>query len=886
MKALCNFFVLMLASVALASCGGGGSGSNSTFGGSPAFDISITASPTSITTNSFTTLTVSVKNPGGTNAPDGTSVTASLTPTTIGTVSGASASGASATNTVTGGTTTFLFNSSNQSGTAHITITASKSSASINVNVTAGSTQDPRLQLVATSNSLPLNTLPYDPANKICPAIFLGSPYVSEVTVTWRHSNGQLVTGTTSVNASVAPTSVIGFSILNGTGSGGSSTNPCTDNFHTLLGSGPVQVTGGVGTIYIVSGAVAGTGTLSVTAIDPDSGQTISSELQITVAGGASGLPASVTAASTGGAYVKTSGGISALVNATVADGNGNVVADTNGYDNVQFSIAGPAGSDAQLSAINAAGQTVTGSTVATDTHNGIASVTFLPGNQQGPVQVMATADRADGNVDNGIQDAVSSTATVVVSDGKLFKLTLQLPDGDAIAAGATSSSVVEDPTGSRNYVLTISAKGVDRQGNAVLPGTQIGFGAIDSPQSPTAVASLQNWFQISGSKGDPQEAGYQFTATDGHFTTAGGGAGPGDTLLVIGKASQGAPAGNDDLESSSKITSVNSATSLNVGTVFNRNDGTGTIVNSGPVLPYIVGRGEFGSVLSPAYTDANSSTTLTGVATTTLAYPANAIGKAVALWAQGTGTDIISGTTDVVADVATFVYPGSSVGAIMTASPDPLPGNTTVNVTVCYYDGNNNPIPNFDISFAFNFSGVGSGTADGISTSGKLAHLTGANGCVTVPVTTASLPATTGTTAGPTITFSAGPLNSTSTGGGSPVSVEVPFVVNAAQLQVTCPKSTTAGVYNVGLTLLDSSGAGMPGQAITATCTPATLSSSTPAPTDANGNTSAVITDTSNPAVGGTCIFQSTSFPTLVASVTIGSTGTSSCSGGFSPPP
>jgi hypothetical protein len=213
------------------------------------------------------------------------------------------------------------------------------------------------------------------------------------------------------------------------------------------------------------------------------------------------------------------------------------------------------------------------------------------------------------------------------------------------------------------------------------------------------------------------------------------------------------------------------------------------------------------------------------------------------------------------------------------------LPGNKAVNVTVCYYDGNNNPIPNFDISFAFSFGGVGSGTADGVSTSGMFAHLTGANGCVTVPVVTASLPPTTSTTGGPKITFSAGPLNATSTSGGSPVSVTVPFVVNAAQLQVSCPKSTTAGIYNVGLTLLDSSGAGMPGQSITGTCTPATLTTTTPAATDANGSTTAVITDTSSPAVGGTCTYKSQSFSTLVASVTIGATGTSTCNGGFSPP-
>jgi hypothetical protein len=903
MKALRNLFVLMLASFALASCGGGGNGSNSAFGGAPVLTVSVSASPASITTNSFTTLTVTVKNPDGSPAANGAAVQATLNPSTIGSLSAGSASGSTVSAPLSGGTASFIFNSSNQTGTAKITASVTVNTTgsvtgtvsytgSVSVNVTPGNSQDPRLTLSPTAVSLPLN--PYAAQAQIYPfpSNYLGSPWISEVTVTWRHSNGQLVAGTTKVNVSIDPVTLASFSTLDDptTPWTGQSKNPPTyegNEFLTLLGSGPINVTGGNGVIFVHADDIPGTAVLSVVAIDPDSGQTITSQLPITIAGASSNLPTSVTASSDGAAYVSGSGGPqSVLVRAAVTDGNNALVPDPSGYDNVEFTIAGPSGTDVRLSGINAAGNSIVGSTVDTVTHNGVATVSVLSGSKQGPVQIKATIDRGDGNVDNGIQDAVSSTATVVISDGKLVKLTLQLPDGDGIAGGATSSGVVEDPAGSGNYVLTLSAKGVDRQGNAALPGTVIGFGAIDSPQSPTAASSLQNWFQISGSKGDPQEGGNLFTATDGHFTTAGGGAGPGDTLLIIGKASQGAPAGNDDLESSSKIASINSATSLNVGTVFNRNDGTGAIVNNGPVLPYIIGRGEFGSVVSPAYTDANSSTTLTGEATTTLSYPATAIGKAVALWAQGTGTDIIANVTDVVADVRTFVYPGLATGAVMTASPDPLPGNKAVNVTVCYYDGNNHPIPNFDISFAFSFNGVGSGTADGVSTSGKLAHLTGANGCVTVPVVTASLPATTSSTGGPSITFSAGPLNTQSTGGGSPVSVTVPFVIDAAQLQVSCPKSTTPGIYDVSLTLLDSSGAGMPGQSITGTCTPATLTTTTPPATDASGNTSAVITDTSSPAVGGTCTFKSSSFSSLVASVTIGATGTSTCSGGFSPPP
>lgn len=830
MKALCNLFVLMLASFALASCGGGGSGSNSTFGGSPAFDISITASPTSITTNSFTTLTVSVKNPGGTNAPDGTSVTASLTPTTIGTVSGASASGSSATNTVTGGTTTFLFNSSNQSGTAHITITASKSSASINVNVTAGSTQDPRLQLVATSNSLPLNTLPYDPANKICPAIFLGSPYVSEVTVTWRHSNGQLVTGTTSVNASVAPTSVIGFSILNGTGSGGSSTNPCTDNFHTLLGSGPVQVTGGVGTIYIVSGAVAGTGTLSVTAIDPDSGQTISSELQITVAGGASGLPASVTAASTGGAYVKTSGGISALVNATVADGNGNVVADPNGYDNVQFSIAGPTGSDAQLSAVNAAGQTVTGSTVATVTHNGIASVTFLPGNQQGPMQVMATADRGDGNVDNGIQDAVSSTATVVVSDGKLYSLKITNPAVDPNllpVIGTASSSGSSTPTPVYEVPVTILA--TDRQGKPVLPGTQIGFGLIDAPVFGFP-DSGSGTFELSGADGNPQEGGTLFTAPTGAFTTAGAGAGPGDALVVFGKETSG----DADLESARTVRTINNAGSLNVTQNFNLNDTTGVSVNTGNNIPYIIGRATAGNIDANAVTGVDSNGAPNGIASVTMRYPQSRIGQSAVVWAQGTGAMQGNGAAKTVADAIRTRYLG--VGpATLTATPSTIFGNTTQTVAVCLNDAAGSPIPGVAINFSFsNLSGA-TGTIGG-KASGTLPP-TSAAGCVDPAVLTSGIQP--GSSANVVFTVS-----------GLTATVEITVgsaVLTAVPNQITSTSGATAENDSVTLTLKDGLGNAVSGATITGACVSTAPGTVTVAPasvtTTSNGTANATIT-------------------------------------------
>jgi hypothetical protein len=791
-----------------------------------------------------------------------------------------------------GGKTTFYFNSSANTGTANITFSLpsglhgnpNSATGSTSITVTPGNSQDPRLQLVATTTTLPLD--PFD----LFGSTFLGSPYLSEVDIIWRHSNGQLVSGTLQVNVSIDPKTVAGFSTLDNPATPWPDhTKPDGNEFLTILGSGPVDVTGGNGTVFVHSFDVPGNAVLSVTAIDPDSGQTITSQLAFTVAGVATNVPASITALAEGGAYVSGSGGPqSALVNATVRDGNNANVADPGNFDNVEFTIVGPAGNDARLTGVNAAGQSVIGTTVDTQSHNGVATINVLAGTVEGPVQIRATADRGDNNVDNGIQDGVSSTVTVTISNGKLFKLTINSPDANAINATGVSANVVEDPAGSGNYQVLVNATGVDNRDNPVVPNTQVGFGGVDSPQTPNVSGNLRSWFLISGGDGDPQEGGTLFTSASGHFTTAGGGAGPGDTLLVIGRADEGAPAGNDDLESAVKIKTINTATSLSVVTPFNLNDGTNVVVDNHGVLPYIIGRSEFTSINSPSFTDTTTSGgALTGVAQTVLNYPSTAVGKVVAIWAQGTGTDTTTspGRTDVVTDVKVLVLPGLATGAIMTASPDPLLGNTTEAVTVCYYDGNNNPIPNFDINFAFTLGGAGTGSVDGVPQSGKLKNLTGSNGCATAQVQTSGLAVT--TTVLPSVTFSAGPNNEGATNPGA--SVTVGFVVNVGALQVSpCQFKGSASPQTVTIKV-DGGGNGLPNQAVTAACTvlsgAGSITATSALATDQTGVTYSVITvnPASDTALKGYCTFTS---GTLVQSVGVNTGSCSTGSGGFSPTP
>jgi hypothetical protein len=717
---------------------------------------------------------------------------------------------------------------------------------------------DTVISLSATTLTLPVS--PYtvsdeqDPTKNF-PGNFPGSPYISDVTVTWRHKNGDIVVGTSKANVSVTPVETITYSTLNSTdntGTGG------VDQFHTLLGSGSVDVTAGVGTIFIHAGQTPGQGTLTVSAVDPVSNQPVSAQLVITVAGGSSGVPGSISISTPTGVYVQSSGGAqSALVSATLKDGSGALLSAPSGASNVQFSIVGPVGNDATLSGVDGSGASHTGTTINAASHNGIASVTFNAGTQQGAVQVQATADRGDNNVDNGISSPISSTGTVNVSDGKLDSLTLTFNGSGAAAilvngvSGAVStdgSAIPPDPNAT--YSLTVTVQGTDRFGGPVLPGTQIRFGAIDTP------LNADGFFAISGNQGDPEEGGIHFSATDGHFKTAGGGAGPGDTLLVIGKQEQGAPDGNADLESASKVVTVISETQLTVSTPFNLNDTTGTSVNHGPVLPYIVGRAGIGTITSPALTNAN------GAASTTLNYPVSKLGHIVAIYAQGNGTDYVTNQSKLVTDIAIIGFPGLAPAHIF-VSPTPLPGNTTVPLQACITDDLGSPVANEVLTFVFKGLETGTGSVGGVTGGGIIPGVTDQNGCINTTATTTGI----GSTGTPILEVS---------GGGQ--STDDPIVASGDVVLFALPSQLGGDGGTVTLVLLNGNGTPVPGVQLGGTCTAGAGLTSVIPVTNAQGKATTTITANLNiPNKPGTasCTFTA---PGGTPSAIVNLTGTDPC--------
>ena len=827
----------VIAALALASCGGGGSNGGSD-GGFSTPSLRVTVSPASTQTTPFSLVDVAVRVTSSTGAPanDGTPVTLSVSSGSVGLVSSLTGTGTGTgpvigeriSTTTSGGNANFRLHSR---AIGSMTLTASarqetasgtaQASGSAVVNIVAGAPNDPRLTAVAQTTTLPINRFGVSP--------FLGSPFLTEVTVTLRRLSGELATNVATVGVSVNPVNAVGgFSVLDDPATEDDPTSPEIENneFLTILGQGPVDMVAGKGTIFFHSFNEAGVAVMTVTAQDPDTNETLQAQISFTTVTGTPALPASISLQRLGrNVYSSESGGNSVeQVEAYVYDAVGTFVPEPvsgqTAYNNVRVEIVGSAQGAERLRAVNAQGQTVSGGAISVRTFQGIAGFSYEAGTRVGTLQIKVTADRADNNVDNGISDPVSSLVNLVVGDGRLFDLDITTPTNAEITEILFNDGVVLQNTGS--YLFNISALATDRYGNPVIPGTEIRFGMIDSPH-------IDGAFAIAGGDGDPQEGGTGFSAPTGAFKTAGGGAGPNDTLIVFGEESTG----NRDLESARRIATVPTNTNLTVTQRFNHNDDTGVSVNNGPVLPYVIGRAVDANVTASGFTDQN------GVVFAQVAFPVGKVGKLAAIYAQGNG-DIVSGSPELVTDAELLRLAALAPGTII-ASPDPIAGNTTATVQVCLVDANNQGIPGARLTFSFDeLFGVGS--VDGIANQGQLANLTGPDGCAEATVVTAGLP----TDGGAQLTFSLGEISDT-----------INIRVNNNFYLYAFPSQTFGdGARLIRLRLVDSSGARVPGVLIVGECetnSPAILNiDQHPGLTDANGETTAIVDGTGFATVGG----------------------------------
>ncbi len=856
-----NIIMLLVALIVLASCGGG-SGSAPAATNRQNLKITFNATKTSLPTNDFdhpitldspyvAQINVHVTFASGTPVPDGTTVNFRTSDALVAPVSTLddpettdvnefSTYYGSITNDSSGGVATFFVHSRKTPGTVTLTASATDpnngrtTSANMTFRIEQGTGGNAPLSIVPDKTQIPVNSqnVPWFP----------GSPYVIQANINFTDAAGNPVTiaadSENPLNASISPATVACIRRLD---------NLATeeDESAVCLASTPFGVSAGQGVLYIESGSIPGNGTLSITGIDPSNNQQVSATLDfVVVDSSVTGVPNNISVTNSGQpVYVQGSGGnTTAPVSVLVTDGSlpiADPVSGANRWNNVQFTLnTQQTSSGEQLSGVNAQGQTVSGSQISLATVAGGVNALLRSGTNPNVVTVTATADRADNNVDNGIQDPITATGTYTISDGRIWAIDITGPDINSLLINRVDPSVaLEDPNNidpDGTYSLVISATAVDKGGNPALAGQLLHFGLIDSPLLgyPQAGSGV---FAISGNNGDPQEGGFVFTQNNVNFLTTAGGVQPGDTLIVFGEESPG----NEDLETAASVQTVNSSSTLTIAERFNYNDATGSVRNDGPVLPFVVGRAVDGSVVANATTDEN------GVATTKIIYPVSKLGKLAAIYAEGTGAPA-NGHARTVTDAEVIAYPGISQygdnSAGLVVFPNVGPGNASTSVTVCAYDALGSALAGISVSFAY-VGPSGTGSIDGQSGTGVFSNPTDGSGCTTGQVSTSGIDPTLGEEHG--FNFFAGGLDCINPGGDNVCML----LLASDQSRLVANPSVLFGDQagtTVTLTLYGSDGSQLAGIDITGTCTapaPATANTSDPAPTNNAGVTTGVIT-------------------------------------------
>lgn len=872
MRALSKFLITVAASVALASCGGGGGGSgNGGIANPPSLNVSVTSASATSTPSSIVPITVRVTGSNGANLPDGTTVTLRTSPASVAVASHSPVNvgpndtinvGEAVTGQIVGGVANFRLHT-RAVGTVQVTASvqnpsapAQSQSGSTSVAVNAGPGNDTRLTLQVQNPTIPKPPNGYE--------FFWPSFYQSLVTVTQRRLDGTLVNGSDDqggaagdehCNGGSGAAAAIGVGLdsaalflpAEGIEDEENADGTITRRFFVCR-SVSLGMNSGTHDFYVVAFDRAGQVQLRVTAEDPQTGETLSQEFLFNV-GGVPQIPASIQLAiDNTSLYITGVNGLhSSQLQVGVFDGLGSPVPNpATGVNNLLLEIVNGGQGGERLRGTNALGAVVQGNSIAIRTANGVGPAQFDAGTIAHTVTLRATSDRADNNVDNGIQDPVTITEAITVSDGRVFEVQLS-ENLDQVAQGSVTTT-----DGGATYLMLVSATLNDSNGASVPAGTQVRFGLVDEPQA-------NGVFQIAGNDGNPQELGTTFIAPTGQFITAAGGpAGLNtQTLLVFAEDTE-----DYDMESARQITSVQSETQLTVNYRFNANDGRNLgSTHDATNLPYIIGRARDG-----AFVPVTATTNDLGVATAVLRYPRSALGKRIAIYAQANGA-FVNGSPELVTDVEFARYQGQ--GPLQISAPDAILANRTEVFDVCVRDANFSGIQGVQITY--NISPLPGVRVNGSpAVSGPLPGVTDADGCIEVTVQTANI-LDSGTVG--TIVF-------TAEGATATTDIEGPtglrLTANPSQVLL----GELAGTFGVSLRLTDGVNP-IAGATITGTCSGAGMQNpGALLPTNTAGQTSATVNFAAqSPRGTGTCEFTAGT-----ASVTV-DVGPGDCTVPTSPP-
>lgn len=500
----------------------------------------------------------------------------------------------------------------------------------------------------------------------------------------------------------------------------------------------PVDISGGMAQCVFQAHTQTGTANIVATYTDAN-GQSTQKSIQINVGSPVStGLPSSLQFQVSNLPVFVTGQGKSsqAIIETYIVDpANQRIV--SNGSNNVQAQIIGSNLGGAYLNGANGqSGQSVSSQTTGS---SGIAQFTLKTGSESGFLKIRLTADGADNNVDNGIQQPVSNDISVAVSDGRVASLSFTSPYINAIRNNKSSvalDTTAGDTFDQGTYSRAISVEAQDANG-APVAGTQIRLGLIDSPL--TNYPATSGTFAVQGVRGNPTESGNTFSENDGiNLITAG--VNSLDRLVLV-PSEQGT---ERELRLSRLISALQAGTTNSVITTTNFPAPTVAGYNANADIPWVIGRPQYGNITATATTDAS------GVATVFMTYPVSRLGQPAILTAEAdNGVSAVFGAR----------YAGIA-GGTLTSSITNVPSGaaqTSTSVTMCAKDGSEVPLTNYPIT---------AGLINGVTTDPS-SIVTGPSGCATftlkvpptISVDTTTTPSTVTTliTTPFTLTFTSG---------------------------------------------------------------------------------------------------------------------------------
>ncbi|MEW5822897.1 MAG: Ig-like domain-containing protein [Pseudomonadota bacterium] len=554
---------------------------------------------------------------------------------------------------------------------------------------------------------------------------------------------------------------------------------------------------------------------ITVSATDPQNSSVGTKDIEITVGSGVStGMPSTITAELTNGPiYVANQGKNDVgLVNVFVADPAGEPVGAGDAA-NVKAEILNP-----EIGATLQGGGTM----AVNRTINGQTQFNVRSGSQSGVVKLRLTADAADNNVENGIQQPVTDDVQVVIVDGRVAAITLTGPYVNAIRNNQANIPLSSDDLfDNGSYSRLISAVVKDRDGNPV-PGITVRFGLIDSPiyNYPMGDGS-RGVFALSGVMGNPVEGGNRFDQQDGVPLQTGMSLADGsiaaarrhDHILLL-PSEEGV---DRDLASNRSIQQVLSNSTLLTSAPFPSSTGG----DNGYVIPWVVGRAQYGNIIATAITDS------TGVASTLMTYPVSRINQIALLSAEAVDTGVTT--------VEGAYYAGIAQ-ATLSSSVTEVAANTTTPVTMCVADAKSVPMKNTSIGYS---GGAGKVVVNytGNFADGDQPIVTGESGCSSFYIIAqGQMP---GSDDLKLSFFAAGavPVEVTvKAPGEGQILAQVQSASCSGGSATASPKQPCSGSAEIVVTVYDDNGNVMVGVPVSASMEGATSITVEPAVTDANG--------------------------------------------------